>query len=846
MTLHDQTEREILAHRPVLDVVKNHTQRIDDFLRQNPDTRLAVLATGGYGRSELCLHSDIDILFLHESPPTPDLTQAVERTLYALWNQKAEVGHSVRTLAQCLDDCQSDPVFLTALLEARFVCGDAALAQRFFSALETLLQNTEFQHDLARKKIEERGARLKKFGGSLYLLEPNVKEGEGGLRDIHLIGWLQKIYGLGGAIADLTKRGLVSATQQKQLEDAFAFFLKIRNFLHALQKKKNDQLSFAMQTRIAQEFGFSDTQEHLAVEQFMQEYYSHAGRVSQICRILLQKIVQKSRPHAKSAMPQILDDDFYAIEGQIFFKRPEDLPQKPHWLLKIFRLLQKTNGELPFETLEILQSQRALVNDAFRQNPLHAQIFREILADLRNLGKTFFALHDAKIFDAFIPEFRHLRNRVQHDLYHVYTVDTHSIFALAELTRLQSGEYDTAFPLFKEALTEIPAQDILSLGLLLHDIGKGKGGNHSQKGAVIARAIAQRLGYNDSAVDDVEFLVLGHLLLSHISQRRDLEDPHLIFELAQTLKTVNRLNMLFVLTWADIRAVSHTAWTDWKGTLLIQLYRQLRAVLENPDFAFDKAGARIAAARQSLSESLQNEPAASQIDAFLNAITPRYLLARQAAQVLQHFEWIQSHKNEGFFLEETPNGETHFSEIWLFTFNNPRVLSLVTGVMLAFDTNILGLEGFNLSQGFLLLKLTLQTAQQKKLEAAVLTRLRTTLQRVFAGLQNVEVLLDQHKKPDFLTAKPVRTVESRVDIDNDVSPYYTLIDVYAHDRVGLLYDILRTLVEQGCFVEISKISTKVDQVVDTFYVKDIFGQKIAAAAQLQAIQKKLLEVTKIS
>jgi [protein-PII] uridylyltransferase len=482
-----------------------------------------------------------------------------------------------------------------------------------------------------------------------------------------------------------------------------------------------------------------------------------------------------------------------------------------------------------------------LIEDDFRKNTDIAKIFKTIVSNFHNLGKTFFAMHEAKFFDAYIPEFRHLRNRVQHDLYHVYTVDTHSIFALNELSKLHQGDYDDTFPLFKSALQQVQNPDILSLGLLFHDIGKGMGGNHSVKGAQTAQKIAKRLGYDEKSQDDIEFLVLAHLLLSHISQRRDLEDPHLIQELALTLKTSDRLNMLFVLTWADIRAVSQEAWTEWKGTLLKTLYQKTKEELKSANTS-EQIQNQCQTLKKQLTKTLTQNHDMASVKQFLNDVTTRYLLAHNKNEIIQHFTLIENHKQKGFFISETQLEENHFTELLIFTYHNPRVLSLITAVMLTLDINILALDVFSLSEGFNLIKVNLQSAHDQQIETRILAKLKALLTDVFSGKTDINKLLQKHKKPAFLESPPVQNIESSVVMDNDVSPYYTVIDVYTHDRVGLLYEIVRALADEGCYVEVSKISTKVDQVVDTFYVKDIFGHKISKKSRILEIQNTLLKI----
>lgn len=850
---YQETIAEIQAKKPVLETLVKHSQKIDQFIGElyqkatTPKDRFCIIALGGYGREEMSLYSDVDLLFLHESDSPEDLQPVVEKILYPLWDAQIDLGYSVRTLKECASDMRQDQTLFTSFLEKRFLIGDESLFQKFDDLLKKEVQNLEFQMQFHKNKVQEQRQRLSKFGSTVYLLEPNIKESEGGLRDIHLIRWLAKVFQIDDGLEGLCKQGYITKAERDRLLEALTFFLKVRNLLHLMQKKKKDQLTFALQVEIAKTLEYKDSTDHLAVEIFMQDYYSLASDVHHLTKILLKKIPFKNDlSHLKKNSKTIsIDENFEVIGNSLFLKSKHLFQKKPQALMQTFLHLQNKSLILHYETLDAITQNLDLVNEDFRNDSEIAELFKNVVCQFQNLGKTFFAMHEAKFFDAYIPEFRHLRNRVQHDLYHVYTVDTHSIFALNELAKLHEGAYDSEFPEFKAALQNIKRPDVLSLGLLFHDIGKGMGGNHSVKGAEQARKIAQRLNYSENDQDDIEFLVLAHLLLSHISQRRDLEDPHLIQELALTLKNQERLDMLFVLTWADIRAVSKEAWTEWKGTLLTTLYHKTKNELTSSNTAaqIDK---RLQTSKFKILSFLENKYAKPDIENFLEDITPRYLLAHKDKEIAEHFELIQHHKQDGFFVVETPASENHFTELLVFTYHNPRVLSLITGVMLTLGINILALDVFSLSEGFNLIKINLQSVDQKRLNSRVLKKLKNLLAEVFSGETNVRTLLQKQKKPAFMEQKPIQKIESRVVVDNDVSPYYTVIDVYTHDRLGLLYDIVRALADEGCYVEVSKISTKVDQVVDSFYVKDIFGHKIAAKNRLNEIQNTLLKICESS
>lgn len=436
-----------------------------------------------------------------------------------------------------------------------------------------------------------------------------------------------------------------------------------------------------------------------------------------------------------------------------------------------------------------------------------------------------------------------IRNRVQHDIYHVYTVDTHSIFAVNELSLLLHDErYQKDFKSYFEAVGECLRPELLSLGLLFHDIGKGQGGNHSVIGAKMARTIMQRFGFSEHDIEVVEFLVLSHLLMPYLSQRRDLEDYNMLTEFARSMGSLERLNMLYVLTWADIRAVSAEAWTEWKGHLLQTLYQRTSDLITNNQTSEEFVKKRVSTVRQAILNRMKDRVDGSKLEAFLDSISPRYIVAHSDDEVFQHFSLITNHDDKNMLFVESSEPHETLSEVLLYTWNNPRLIPLVTGVMLSLDVNILQLESFVLKDGHVFLKMGLQSQGRSLKRSGIFETIRETLSAVFTGEKNVDELILKRKKPSYLNKDPIRKQEAVVNIDNDVSAYYTVIDIFTHDRLGLLYDVITCLVEQGCYVEVSKISTKVDQVVDTFYVKDIFGHKFLSKSKINEIKSALLKI----
>lgn len=805
-----------------------------------------LIAQGGYGRREMSLHSDIDLLFLYPKKKGPYIESLTEKILYVLWDVGLEVGYATRTVEECKKLFLEDITIMTSLLDRRFLCGSEIYAEALSDSIAGILGSATVRKKLLRKKIDERRTRIKKFGGTVFVLEPSVKDAAGSLRDLQFIPWVGKIMGVGGTFAELVSAGILEEGEYAHLMSARNFLLKIRNELHLAAGKKNDLLTFDRQELVATALGFAGSDGILGVERFMQTYYRIASQMEAIVDSVASRIAEQPRGLWRVIgrfRTKPINETFRIVDGKIAVRAPSLLDESPVRILEAFRLIQEKGLPLHEETRAALKFRSTEISDSFRENPEAISLFRKMMNDYRNLGKTLLAMHEVGFLDEWLPEFKKLRCRVQHDIYHIYTIDTHSLFAVQELGRLAAGEYHDRFPLYEQALKEVSSPEILTLGLLLHDIGKGEGGNHSVRGATIAAKITRREGFSDEEQKGVEFLILSHLLMPHLSQRRDLEAPELIIQFARSVGTIDYLNMLFLLTWADIRAVGPEAWTNWKGMLLEKLYLKTREVITRSEFSPEKTRERMARIKEELLSVMGKRHARSDLAHFLSLMPPRYFFAVGNEDVERHFRVHQRGEKEDVVTEFRVLQDRGMTEILIYTVNAPQVFSLVTGVMLCHEINIIGADVFYTGDGRLYLTLLVTDARGVPIaDTGQFDRVRRTLQQVLTGQVKVEALLAERRLPDYLLKKPVQKATTRIVIDNDVSAYYTVIDVYAHDRLGLLYDITGTLLQLGCYVEVSKISTKVEQVTDVFYVKDIFGHKITTKEKISAIKTGLMEV----
>jgi [protein-PII] uridylyltransferase len=810
------------------------------------DVPLALFALGGYGRGELNIFSDIDLLFFYEGKSSKTLEHVTKSMLYPLWDAKVEVGYATRNLQECARVMQEDIRAMSSLLDARFLAGDRNLAADFFQFLEGKITSASDLKKFIRAKVKEAEDRLKRFGGSVYVIEPNLKESEGGLRDYHTLRYFIRVASKTSDMDEWIRRGFITNEEADKIHRAVEFLWDVRNRLHRKVGSLQDQLLFAYQEPIALEMGFETSEGTLGVEKFMQTYYGHASNLHRLRMEITRRLMKPPTSFAnrlKNRFRTSLNPYFMVVNKKVTAKNYAKLEKHPVEIMRAFWFAQQKKLLLDEELKSWVSQHLHLIDESYRSDPEVCRMFREMIADVSGIGRTFWEMYDCRFLGVIIPEFGDILFQTQHDVYHVYTVDTHSILAVEELSKLKNGVYDEEFPVFKRALEEIHSTSSLVLSVLFHDIGKGKGGGHSEIGAKLARKIMARMGYPEKDQNRVEFLVLSHLIMPHLSQRRDLEDAALIAQFARTIETRERLNLLFILTWADIRAVGPEVWTPWKGSLLQELYEKTKSVLETGEFNTDRVAVIMEQAKREVLQQAPQGVSKERLQSYLNAMPPRYFLANSIKKIIEHFNLIDSSESKDFLFHQSPNLPGNYNDVLIYTAHTPHLFEQVTGVMAANQINILALEQFLSNRGEVLLQLKVTDRQGRILdEERRFTNLQSDLRQV---IQRKIVLADYYasrKASSLLRRRTASPRPPRVEIDNVVSPYYTIIDIYATDRIGLLYDLAKVIRELNLFIEVSKISTKVDQVADVFYVKDIFGHKVTDKKKRETIKEALLQI----
>ena len=807
----------------------------------------ALLALGGYGRAEMNPRSDLDLMFFYAPAGKAAAKIIADRVLYLLWDLRLDVGSSIRSAEECLEEAH-DSTVRSALLDARQISGSVELFDQYRKTVGRYVLSNDTQ-GFIKLKLAERAERKNRYGSSVYLLEPNLKEGEGGLRELQEALWIARVKFKADDLKGLLKKGVINEKDYQEYQSALDYLWKIRNFLHFKGQRKSDQLTFEQQQLLAAFFGFKKKRRDSAVEQFMQEYYAHAIQVEHLATKLIITATQQGAVPPRRVFNffsrRNLEDGFYIIRGELRAKVDQHLIDDPVLMMVAFEMAQKHEVQLCLELKQLIRENAHLINDELRRSKRINHSFMQILRHPKGVSKILRKMHHLQFLHAFIPEFKKIYCQVQFDLYHIYTVDIHTLFAIEEMENLWRGDYKEVHPLLTEVASNIEKRELLLLAILFHDIGKGSGKEHSVRGAEMIPTIARRLRLNREDSKRLEFLVLNHLQMAHISQRRDLQDFKLISQFADLMGMSENLRMLYLLTFADIKAVGPDVWSEWKGSLLRELYEKSYDALEKNEFYLEKRSEKIRNRKRNIRKALQGEFSDSRITRAINSLHTRYLMSYRSKEIIPHLRLALSRGKKTLAMEIQHNREAEYTELTLATIDSPGLFSQITGVLAAHSINILGAQIHTRKTGAVLDILQVNSLiggtveRQQKWQ-----RVEADLCEVLEGRVFVEDLFqNKWQEPDYLkTANHQRTPQrNKVEIDNSVSDRYTVIDIFATDKVGLLYAITRTLNELGLYIAVSKISTKVDQVADIFYVCDIFSQKITDPVKLEEIRCSLLQ-----
>ena len=814
--------------------------------------RMAIVATGGYGRGLLAPGSDIDLLFLLPYKQTPWGESVAEYMLYILWDLGFKVGHATRTVEQCVKLGIADMTIRTALLDARLVHGDQAL----FRDLEA-----RFQSDVVKgtarafidAKMQERDLRTRQAGESRYKVEPNIKDGKGGLRDLHTLNWLSKYVFCQEVGAAAVAAGLYTDEEVQTFRRCEDFLWSVRCFLHFLTGRAEEVLSFDVQPIMAQSLGYTSRSGMRAVERFMKHYFLIAKDVGDLTAILcgtLEMHQLKSTPGLSRYLNPLTwrarrdvrqKTDFRVDNDRLNVADADVFTRDPMNLIRLFKQAERTGGLLHPDAVRLLRNSVRLIDDKLRADPEANRLFLELLTQSANPDAILRRMNTAGVLGRFIPEFGRVVAMMQFNMYHHFTVDEHLLRTVGNLTAIESGDLIAELPLSTAVIKSIQNRRALYVAAFLHDIGKGRKEDHSIVGARIARKICPRLGLTAAETDLVVWLIEQHLTMSNVAHSRDISDPDTVRAFADVVQSPERLKLLLILTCADIRAVGPGVWNGWKGQLLRTLYHETEPLVAGGHTQFTRKE-RIEEAQAALRTALVGWPAA-EVNRFIDRHYQSYWLRTDTKTQVEHAELLRQAQSAKTKLATRVKTDafTAITELTVFAPNHARLLSLFAGACAAAGSNIAGAHITTTRDGFALdtFLLNREFADDDD-ELRRGKRIGETIDRLLAGKDRLAALL-QKKRPASRSVEAF-TVEPEVIISNTLSERLTVLEVSGRDRPGLLYELTAAISDLSLDIASAHITTFGEKAVDVFYVTDLTGKQIVSDVRQKAIRERLASV----
>ena len=821
---------------------------------ENPSDseHMAIVATGGYGRGLLAPGSDIDLLFLLPYKQTAWGESVAEAILYCLWDLGLKVGHATRSIDECIRQAKADMTIRTAILESRFLLGDKKLFDELMTRFDkSVIQGTG--PEFVAAKLNEREERHRKAGQSRYLVEPNVKDGKGGLRDLHTLFWIAKYVYRVHDVEELIDHGVFDEDELKLFRRCEDFQWSVRCNMHFLTGRAEERLSFDIQREIAVRLGYTEHPGMKDVERFMKHYFLIAKDVGDLTAILcseledqqtkpapvLSRMMAKLRPRGRRALPET--EDFLDDNNRLTIADKDVFARDPVNFIRMFRLAQKHHLVLHPDVMRLANKSLRLIDAKLRQNPEANKLFLEILTSqdaeiiLRRMNET-------GVLGRFVRAFGRVVAMMQFNMYHHYTVDEHllrCIGILAEIERGSNDEFVLASDLMRKILPE--HRTLLYVALFLHDIAKGRIEDHSIAGARIARVFCPRVGLSPADTDTVAWLIEQHLVMSSVAQSRDLSDRKTIENFAAVAQSLERMKLLTILTTADIRAVGPGVWNGWKAQLLRTLYYETEPVLTG-GFSEVNRAQRVAMAQAELKAELKDW-SAERIDAYIARHYPAYWLKVDVPHRVVHARFVQAAEDAGESIATTfaLDAARGVTELTILAPDHPWLLSTLAGACAATGANIVDAQIFTTTDGRVLDTIAVSREfEQDADEIRRAGRIAETIEKALSGTL---------KLPDVVARRSVAkgrikafAIEPDVTINNQWSNRYTVIEVTGLDRPGLLYELTATLSKLSLNITSAHVATFGERVVDVFYVTDLLGAKIASPTREVAIKRALLQL----
>jgi len=811
---------------------------------------VALFALGGYGRGELNFHSDIDVNLIYLGELSEALLEDIEAFYYFLLSLKRDIGFSPRSIDETLELSKSDLSVFTSLLQKRLLKGSSQVERTLNRELSKFIR--ENRETLVNEILAARGERYKRFYGTVYYQEPNVKESKGGLRDLHEAFWVAKIvFGIEDYSGFLDKK-ILDRKSFREVISAYDFMLKVRNQLHLIANRRSDILSFEMQREVSHFFGFG--RERSGVEQFMKNYFSSAIDLSVITNEIIkaskEELKRKSSNFSITALftPREEVGPFFIEGNALFIKEEEEssVVKEPLKVIEGFKLVKERGLELSSSAFSLFKLSAETQKEKFRKKEVLKK-FKELLISQERLSYTLELMHDTKVLGALIPDFERLRGHFQYDTYHKFTTDIHSILTVRELEKI--SEKGTSGTSVKEKeklyqiLQDLEKPELLFLAALFHDIGKGKPGRHEIVGAGLTRRYMAEMGFKEEEIDEVGWLVRNHLLMAHLAFRRDISDPKLVEQFKKECKSEERLKKLFLLTYADIKAVGPGAWDNWKSSLLWRLYEATLALFTENKSARELILEKLKRRREKVKELLKGKIKPESIDRFFENADESYLITYPSAEIAKHLLVMREIRKNNLeyktYYENFP--DVGYTKLVIVTKYRRGLFNKIAGILSYLGINI---KGANINRAIeddcdcMVYTIHVSTVAGEALPKEKVEEFEELLKELYEGRLRVEEFGNLLKPKTFRRNVPLP--ETKVKIDNKTSENHTIVEVSTHDRLGVLYTITKVLLELNTRLRRAIIATEGNRVIDSFYITDINYKKIEDEELLNNLKERII------
>ena len=834
-------EQAFLIDQVVRLIFDHVTQKLYPVANRSSSERIAILAVGGYGRGEMAPYSDVDIAFVTPYKRTAWTEQVIEAMLYILWDLGLKIGQSSRSLDETVKMAQDDLTIRTALLESRFIWGDREVYEeasaRFWAEVVG-----KTAPEFVRLKMIERDERHKRMGDSRYVVEPNVKDGKGGLRDLHTLYWIGKYVHRVRSPAALVDVGLLSADEYRRFHRAENFLWAVRCHMHDITGRAEDRLTFDLQSDLAKRMQFSARPGRSAVERFMQFYFLNAKTVGDLTGLFLSHLDEALAKKGRRFFPSLSRrprklNGFLLQRGRLGLPSDSFFAEDPVRLIEVFQLADQFGLEIHPLAMRAAQRDARLIDNAVRRNPRANAMFVDVLTSPRDPETVLRWMNESTVFGRFVPDFRRVVAQMQFDMYHHYTVDEHSIRAIGLLAEIEKGALKTDHPLSTAIMRQIVSRRVLFVATLLHDIAKGRGGDHSILGAEVAQNLCPRLGLSDAETETVAWLVKYHLLMSATAFKRDLSDFKTILDFAQSVQSPERLRLLLVLTVVDIRAVGPGVWNSWKRQLLSDLFEATEEVLR---LGHKQRGRedRIAAKKASLEQKLAlSQPA---FNALAKKLPGSYWIAEPDDIIERNARHLLENGDTDLAIDACYYPERGATLVTVYAADHPGLFYRVAGAIHLAGGNIIDARIHTSTDGMAVDNFLVQDPFGRPFqEQNQIGRLKKGIEDALANRSKLTAKLDA--KPKALRRADAFKVAPSVFIDNQASNRFTVIEVNALDRPALLNNLALGLFQSKVTLHSAHIATYGERAVDTFYVTDLFGSKLESKSRLRALETRLIE-----